>query len=305
MKLVWIEDLLTLAEAGSFSRAAALRHITQPAFSRRIQLLETWLEVQLVDRRVTPLQLTPAAQQNIETFRQLLHDLHQLRNRIRVESQSATRVLLVTQHSLTMTQLPPLIKRVTADIRQPRIDFMVRSENRDDCVALFMEGHADLLLCMEEAGNLLLSTFPNSVRMAMGTETLVPVSARAHNGKPLHTPRRGAPLRLLGFPPESFLGRIMYKECVAALAQRCHVELVHESVFLAGIKEMVLAGLGMAWLPASLVRRELDTGTLLKLEGGLKGVTLELGLYRSMRPSDPMAMDRVWRLFNGEPPGDG
>ncbi|NYT77594.1 LysR family transcriptional regulator [Alcaligenaceae bacterium] len=300
MKLAWLEDLLTLAEAGNFSRAAALRNITQPAFSRRIQLLETWLDVQLVDRRVTPMQLTPAAQQHMGEFRRLLHDLNQLRSRIRAQSQNTARVLLVTQHSLTMTHLPPLIKAVTADEQQPRIDFNVRSENRDDCVTLFMEGHADLLLCMEEPDSLLLSSFPNSIRLPMGTETFVPVSALAANGKPLHVPRRGALLRLLGFPPDSFLGRIMYKECVAALAQRCHVELVHESVFLAGIKEMVLAGLGMAWLPASLVQRELKAGTLATLGGGLKSVRLELGLYRGMQPSDPRAMERVWRLFNNE-----
>ncbi|TKR55007.1 LysR family transcriptional regulator [Allopusillimonas ginsengisoli] len=300
MKLVWLEDLLTLAEAGSFSKAAALRNITQPAFSRRIQLLETWLDVQLVDRRATPMRLTPAAQQHIGEFRRLLHDLHQLRSRIRAQSQSNVRVLLVTQHSLTMTQLPPLIKRVTADEQLPRIDFNVRSENRDDCVTLFMEGHADLLLCMEEPDSLLLSSFPNSVRLPMGTETLIPVSALAGNGKPLHVPRRGTLLRLLGFPAESFLGRLMYKECVASLAQRCHVELVHESVFLAGIKEMVLAGLGMAWLPASLVQRELKGGTLKALGGGLKSVKLELGLYRGMHPSDPKAMDRMWRLFSDE-----
>ncbi|RZA16369.1 MAG: LysR family transcriptional regulator, partial [Proteobacteria bacterium] len=40
MELVWLEDLSALAEYGSFVRAAEARHITQPAFSRRVRSLE-------------------------------------------------------------------------------------------------------------------------------------------------------------------------------------------------------------------------------------------------------------------------
>ena len=40
METKWLEDFIALAETRSFSRAAQLRHITQPAFSRRIQALE-------------------------------------------------------------------------------------------------------------------------------------------------------------------------------------------------------------------------------------------------------------------------
>ena len=35
----WLEDFLALARERSFSRAAELRHVTQPQFSRRIRAL--------------------------------------------------------------------------------------------------------------------------------------------------------------------------------------------------------------------------------------------------------------------------
>jgi DNA-binding transcriptional LysR family regulator len=41
---------LALIEAGSFSAAAEKRHVSQPAFSRRTQLFEEWLGVELIDR---------------------------------------------------------------------------------------------------------------------------------------------------------------------------------------------------------------------------------------------------------------
>ena len=50
METKWLEDFISLAETHNFSRSAALRHVTQPAFSRRIQSLENWLGIDLVDR---------------------------------------------------------------------------------------------------------------------------------------------------------------------------------------------------------------------------------------------------------------
>ena len=64
METKWLEDFVSLAETRSFSRSAQLRHVTQPAFSRRIQALEAWTGIDLVDRSSYPTRLTPAG----ETF---------------------------------------------------------------------------------------------------------------------------------------------------------------------------------------------------------------------------------------------
>lgn len=60
MDTKWLEDFVSLAETRSFSRSAQLRHVTQPAFSRRIQSLEAWAGVALVDRSCYPTKLTAA-----------------------------------------------------------------------------------------------------------------------------------------------------------------------------------------------------------------------------------------------------
>src|SRR5260370_20607516 len=62
METKWLEDFVSLAETRSFSRSAQLRHITQPAFSRRIQALEAWAGIELVDRSSYPTRLTPAGE---------------------------------------------------------------------------------------------------------------------------------------------------------------------------------------------------------------------------------------------------
>ena len=80
----WLEDFISLAETRSFSRSATLRHVTQPAFSRRIQALEAWAGIDLVDRSSYPTRLTPAG----ETFHaQALEMTELLRSRTRAEPQ--------------------------------------------------------------------------------------------------------------------------------------------------------------------------------------------------------------------------
>ena len=83
METKWLEDFVSLAETRSFSRSAALRHVTQPAFSRRIQALEAWAGAALVDRSTHPTTLTPAGQLLYEHALQWLQALQQARVQLR------------------------------------------------------------------------------------------------------------------------------------------------------------------------------------------------------------------------------
>ena len=84
MDTKWLEDFVSLAETSSFSRSAQLRHVTQPAFSRRIQSLEAWAGVALVDRSSYPTRLTPAGAafytQAVDILQSLQSSRAQLRN---------------------------------------------------------------------------------------------------------------------------------------------------------------------------------------------------------------------------------
>ena len=60
MDLDWLRDFLALADERNFSRAADARHVTQPAFSRRIRALEDWIGAPLFERNAQGATLTPA-----------------------------------------------------------------------------------------------------------------------------------------------------------------------------------------------------------------------------------------------------
>ena len=63
MDIRWLQDFLTVAETGNFTRAAERRNASQAAFSRRIQSLEAWVGTALIDRGIHPARLTPAGEQ--------------------------------------------------------------------------------------------------------------------------------------------------------------------------------------------------------------------------------------------------
>ena len=94
METKWLEDFVSLAETRSFSRSAQLRHVTQPAFSRRIQSLEAWAGTDLVDRSSYPTRLTPAGQTLYEQAVEMLQALTLTSASIRYDDASLAGKLL-------------------------------------------------------------------------------------------------------------------------------------------------------------------------------------------------------------------
>src|SRR5437660_3355498 len=106
MNLSWIDDFMALAASGNFSRAADERHMTQPAFSRRIRALEEWLGTDLFDRSSQPARLTVAG----EWFQDIAHELMARVARIPGEAQavaetSSTTLRFAATHALSFTFL--------------------------------------------------------------------------------------------------------------------------------------------------------------------------------------------------------
>ena len=77
MQLKWLEDFIVLAQERSFTRAAELRHVTHPAFGRRIRALEAWAGTPLVERGGGPVTLTPAGHSFLETAGHMARSLAQ------------------------------------------------------------------------------------------------------------------------------------------------------------------------------------------------------------------------------------
>jgi len=79
MNLQQLEHLLALAETGSFSRASEKVHLTQPALSRSIQMLEQELGMPLVDRIGKRNELTPFGAMVLARARRISSEAQELR----------------------------------------------------------------------------------------------------------------------------------------------------------------------------------------------------------------------------------
>jgi LysR family transcriptional regulator, hypochlorite-specific transcription factor HypT len=259
MELKWLDDYVALIEAGSFSAAAERRHVSQPAFSRRIQMLEEWLGVTLIDRTRKPLQFTPVARDNQLAFRTLVARIYEFRAMLKSESLDSGGITIAAQHTLAASYMPGFLAR----LRQldPNQSFRIRSENRAESVAMLMRGEAEILLTYDTP------QFPCNVpaqlalRHVLGQDDLMLVASPSLHAQ-LAAVAEGERVPMLCFPPDSFFGRVVRAEALPALMRRQQVVVRCVSEFAMGLRELALLGEGAVWLPSSLIRHDLERGTL-------------------------------------------
>ncbi len=267
MELKWLEDFASLARTGSFSRSAEERHVTQSAFSRRIQALEAWLGVALVDRSTYPTSLTAAGRAFRETAEETVHRLHATRVALQAEARPGTGTVAVAAlHTLALTFFPGWFRGIEAAAGP--LSSRLLPDDFHACLQALAEGGYDFLLTFHHPEVPILldpALFPHRV---VGADALVAVRSPAPAGD----------LPLLAYARNSFLGRVSAVAQGAAGFRAAASTHVNENAMAEALKFMALEGHGLAWLPRSLVARELAEGSL--VAAGAQ-TPLEIRLYRN------------------------
>jgi DNA-binding transcriptional LysR family regulator len=83
MKLAHLRTFVAIVDSGGFARAAERLHLTQPATSHQISLLEKEFGVMLFDRKGRTVKLTPEGEDLLRRSRRLLGDAELLGERAR------------------------------------------------------------------------------------------------------------------------------------------------------------------------------------------------------------------------------
>ena len=122
MDLRQLRYFKVLASHQHFGRAAAVLHIAQPALSRQIQLLESELGVQLVDRHSRGASLTPEGELLLERSTFLLHYTDQIKVDI-MDLRGTPRgpVTLGLPPALASVMVPPLVRVLRKRYRDIRL----------------------------------------------------------------------------------------------------------------------------------------------------------------------------------------
>ena len=281
METKWLEDFISLAETRSFSRSAQLRHVTQPAFSRRIQALEAWAGMDLVDRSSYPTRLTPAGETFLAQALEVLGSLQLTRNMMRAHQVSGQDLIaFAVPHSLAFTFFPHWLMglRRTFGIVKSRLITL----NVHDAVLQLTEANCDLLMAYHHPSQPLQLNPDRYEMLTLGHESLAAYAKADSDGLPMFslTPHRWDKIPYLAYASGAYLGRLV-NLIVNQAPVTVNLDLLYETDMAEGLKAMALEGHGLAFLPGSSVSKEIKTGQLVPAATqGCFELEMEIRIYR-------------------------
>jgi DNA-binding transcriptional LysR family regulator len=295
----WLEDFVSLAETRSFSRSAQLRHVTQPAFSRRIQALEAWAGIDLVDRSAYPTRLTPAGETLHGQALEVLSTLQSARNLMRSHRASGQDVVeFAVPHTMAFTFFPHWLM----DLRRRFGSIKTRliALNVHDAVLRLTEGGCDLLIAYHHASHPLQLSPDRYEMISLGQETLAAYAKADGEGQPMFRLGASGPVPLLAYAAGAYIGH-MVEQIIRQMSTPPNLETVFETDMAEGLKAMALEGHGLAFLPGSSVRKELKARRLVPAAPpGVGELTMEVRMYRE-RPDvarhSKVAAQALWEFL--------
>jgi LysR family transcriptional regulator, hypochlorite-specific transcription factor HypT len=301
MQLKWLEDLLAVAEHGSFKSAAESRHVTAPAFGRRLRALEQWAGVPLFEPQTQPVRLTTAGQKLALQAQATARDVARVRAELQ-QADKAITVRLVTgralSHGFVAEALAALLRPQRGNKLQPQVQVQVQVLTRlmSEASEMLERDEADILLSYQHPALALKLDGRRYVQACAGDDCLVPVvkgvAQSKTKAKTVVTPTSAA---LLAYDPAQALGRLM-EDHLSQLPDAPDLQVRMRCDSVDSLREYALRGFGVAWLPRSMVAADLSSGLLAMWDNPALQIPFETRLYRRKQgPSE--AVIAVWNAL--------
>ena len=268
----WLEDIVAVLDTGSFIGAANQRNVTQSAFTRRIRAIENAIGTPLFDRRRKPVALLPTLGAQEEEIRRLAQAQRDLRTGLRAAARGEARsVTLICQHAITATVSPRIVRQLT---NAGWSSVKVRSGNHDECLLQLISGLADLVISYDDPGADEIIDRPGFASLVIDRDTLKPVCLLelAQN--------LGSEVPVIAYPPDVFLGERIERHIWPDLPANLAVIRRAETALTLAAYHYALDGIGVAWLPGSLVADDLAAGRLVRPQGLGPDYPLDVRLIR-------------------------
>lgn len=254
LEIRWIEDLIALEQENSISQAAELRHVTQSAFSRRIQNIETALGFQILKRDSKTIDFTEAGQVLLASAKSIQHQLNSTISYLEKNiKNNELNVTFAVSHSLITQFFPRFIHDLSLSLEDLKLEII--AANLKQGMRLLTDGSCDFLICYCDQKTLQqldtsLFIFHKIVKM-----DILPVTA-VYNDEPKYSFNQLFPL--LAYSKQAYL-----RKCVdEVIENNLNYRTLYETDNASDLKELVLQGLGIAWLPKLLVEKELSENKL-------------------------------------------
>ncbi len=287
MRAEWIDDILAVLDAGSLARAAEKRLLTQSAFTRRVRLIEDSIGAELFDRRRKPVTLLAGVEALAPELRDLSLRLRQVRHKLKAAtSQTGGALSFACQHAIATTVSPWIVRALTT---QGDASVRVRSSNREECLVLLLSDEVDFVVTYtvpDEQTPFLERAFET---LTLGRDILIPVCAPSLRDT-IHSNR----IPTISYPSGVFLGQVFDRHIALRLNNEVQVVTKAETALTLAAYEFVLGGIGVAWLPYSLVVEGLTQGSLTSLEAELPVQPLDIKAFW-LSDNGGLKSDFAWR----------
>ena len=300
LELTWLEDCIALADSFNFSRAAASRYVTQPAFSRRIQSLEEWLGTTLFERNRRGVTLTRAGEIFVKQAPELVRALYALRNETQDAAGNAKPdIIFSATHSLSFAFFPNLLRQNKTIARFG--SFRLMSDSLTACERMLIQGDAHFLLCYYHPHMHINLEQAKFLSVRLGQDVLLPYTGiDACSGQPVWAIGNRRKFPYLSFSAESGLGRIISNNAAVNRIKR-GMKIEFMADLAATLLAMVRDGDGVAWLPQMLADADVQSGTICPAAPDRSDLNIPVDI-RLYRPATKMSgiVEALWEQFVAE-----
>lgn len=256
LEIRWIEDLLALEQSRSISKAAEMRFISQSAFTRRLQHIENSLGFQVIERNFRDIKFTEAGQILLSTAKEIAQQLKETITLLHnMEKENKLSIKFAVAHSLASSFFTNFIQLFPSHVENFKLEIIATNVNEG--INLLKEGACDFMICYADQN--LISGINQRVlsHLKIGQTNIIPVTAL--NAKKqimfdVHQP----------FPLITYSSKAYLRLLVNQVLNQNHLKyrVLYETDNANNVKDLVLQGLGIAWLPALTVQQELEAGIL-------------------------------------------
>ncbi len=252
-----LEYLVALSDTRHFRRAAERCNTTQPTLSEQIKALEERLGAQLVERNRSGILLTPIGAATADIARRMLRDASEIRS---IAASGDTTLKGVLRLGLPSTIGPYLLPHVVPVLHRtyPELKLYVREELPQTLPRTLEEGGYDMVITPLPLRGEDLHTvdlFREPLFLTVAADHVLAAKGRVEKAD-----LQGQEVLTLG--PGHQLHDVILALCDEFGAR---VRLDYEGTSLDMVREMVITGLGITFMPGLYVRRELLTDSSLKV----------------------------------------
>lgn len=292
MQLKWLEDFVALAQERSFTRAAELRHVTHPAFGRRIRALESWAGTPLIEREAGPVKLTAAGEAFLDTALQMTRHLAQSHDELMaIAGRQGRTVTLCTGRTLARTIVADWLVRLQPYLADGELRISTRS--LADAVHDLQHGLADFSILYHHPSLVVPLDGRQFEHVALATDRLLPVSRTDASGAPMYFLEAGcAPVPYIAYDRTLALGRLV-EDLLTHHPLAAHLKRLVECDSPDANYEYVRKGLGVSWLPWSVVHTDVKSGLLAPAGGKGLEVKFDVRMFRPKRRLSALA-ESLW-----------